>query len=101
MTKKTVTLEQILSSLKKAIVQIKGGINDETLSVDTLSDDKEIADFKGGIDVLDVVEMVMLVEKDLNISIDDKKATDKCLYEEKTLRTLTVKGLAEIIVSLM
>jgi len=100
MNKHDVTVDQILLSLKKAIVKIKGS-KDETLSVDTLSDDTHFKDLKGDVDALDVVEMVMEVETELEFLTDEQKAAELNLYDEQTVPTLTVKSLAESILSII
>ena len=75
-------MEELLSELKSKIVEL---LNFADIHPDDIDEEDQLVGGKLGIDSIDLLEMVMMVERDYGITIDNKELGEKVFA---TLRTL-------------
>ena len=77
-------MEELLSELKSKIVEL---LNFADIHPDDIDEEDQLVGGKLGIDSIDLLEMVMMVERDYGITIDNKELGEKVFA---TLRTLAM-----------
>lgn len=85
------SIEAFLSAIREKLASIAG------ISVDTITDDITLANVKGNLELLDLVDLVQWIEGKFNIKI-----ADDTLYDNQgKLAVMTIKELAATIHSLI
>lgn len=75
-------MEELLSELKVKIVEV---LNLVDVRPDDIDEEDRLVGGKLGIDSIDLLEMVMMLEKDYGITIDNKELGEKVFATLKTL----------------
>ena len=75
-------MEKLLEELKVKIVEI---LNLPDVSPADINEDEQLVGGELGIDSIDVLEMVIMIEKDYGVTIDNKEVGAKVFANLKTL----------------
>ena len=75
-------MELLLNELKFKIVET---LNLDDLTPDEIDADDQLVDGKMGIDSIDILELVMMIEKDYAVKIDNKELGSKVFSSLKSL----------------
>jgi len=75
-------MELLLNELKFKIVET---LNLDDLTPDEIDADDQLVDGKMGIDSIDILELVMMIEKDYAVKIDNKELGSKVFASLKSL----------------
>ena len=75
-------MEELLSELKSKIVEL---LNFADIHPDDIDEEDQLVGGKLGIDSIDLLEMVMMVERDYGITIDNKELGEKVFATLKAL----------------
>ncbi|MDD3249052.1 MAG: acyl carrier protein [Smithella sp.] len=82
------TVEETISELKSKIIATLG-LPDVT--PDDIKDDDPLVGGEAGIDSIDVLELVMMIEKDYGVKIDSKELGVKVFASVRTLATFILQ----------
>lgn len=85
------TVEETISELKSKIIATLG-LPDVT--PDDIKDDDPLVGGEAGIDSIDVLELVMMIEKDYGVKIDSKELGVKVFASVRTLATFILQARA-------
>ena len=77
-------IEEMISELKVKIIETLGLID---VAPEDIKDDGRLVGGDLGIDSIDVLEMVMMIEKDYGVKIDNKELGVKVFASIRTLAT--------------
>jgi acyl carrier protein len=77
-------IEEMISELKVKIIETLGLID---VTPEDIKDDGRLVGGDLGIDSIDVLEMVMMIEKDYGVKIDNKELGVKVFASVRTLAT--------------
>jgi len=75
-------MEKLLNELKIKIVEV---LNLQDIQPDEIDPDEQLVGGRLGIDSIDVLEMVMMVEQDYNVVIDNKELGAQVFVSLNTL----------------
>lgn len=75
-------MEDLLKELKIKIIDV---LNLTDITVTDFKEDEQLVGGPLGIDSIDVLEMVMMIEKDYGVTIDNKELGEKVFATLKTL----------------
>jgi acyl carrier protein len=75
-------MEQLLEELKKKIIETLDLVD---VSPDDIKEDDQLVGGDLGIDSIDVLELVMMIEKDYGVKIDNKELGAKVFVSLRTL----------------
>jgi len=78
------SIEEIISELKVKIIETLGLID---VTPDDIQDDERLVGGDLGIDSIDVLELVMMIEKDYGVKIDNKELGVKVFASVRALAT--------------
>jgi acyl carrier protein len=78
------TGEEIISELKVKIIATLGLLD---VTPDDIKDDDQLVGGDTGIDSIDVLELVMMIEKDYGVKIESKELGAKVFASVRTLAT--------------
>lgn len=78
------SIEEIISELKVKIIETLGLID---VTPDDIQDDERLVGGDLGIDSIDVLELVMMLEKDYGVKIDNKELGVKVFASVRALAT--------------
>ena len=85
-------MEKLLNELKFKIVDI---LNLQDVNPDNIDPDEQLVGGRLGIDSIDVLEMVMMIEQDYGIIIDNKELGAKVFVSLNTLAQYIHNHLSE------
>lgn len=85
-------MEHLLNELKVKIVET---LNLEDVLPDEIDEDDQLVGGELGIDSIDVLELVMMIEKDYSIKIDNKELGVEAFSTLKTLAEYIYKNSPE------
>ena len=75
-------MDELLAEMKKKVIETLDLID---VTPDDIKEDEQLVGGEMGIDSIDVLELVMMIEKDYSVKIDSKEMGEKIFA---TLRTL-------------
>ena len=75
-------MEELLSELKVKIVKL---LNLVDVQPDDIDEEEQLVGGKLGIDSIDLLEMVMMLEREYGVTIDNKELGEKVFANLKTL----------------
>jgi acyl carrier protein len=78
------SIEEMISELKVKIIETLGLID---VTPDDIKDDERLVGGDLGIDSIDVLELVMMIEKDYGVKIDNKELGVKVFASVRALAT--------------
>jgi len=78
------TVEEIISELKVKIIATLGLLD---VTPDDIKDDDQLVGGDTGIDSIDVLELVMMIEKDYGVKIESKELGAKVFASVRALAT--------------
>jgi acyl carrier protein len=78
------TVEETISELKVKIIETLGLLD---VTPDDIKDDDQLVGGDAGIDSIDVLELVMMIEKDYGVKIENKELGVKVFASVRTLAT--------------
>lgn len=82
-------IEKMISELKVKIIDTLGLID---VGPEDIKDDERLVGGDLGIDSIDVLELVMMIEKDYGVKIDNKQLGVKVFASVRTLATYISKN---------
>ena len=82
------TVEEIIGELKVKIIATLGLLD---VTPDDINDDDPLVGGDTGIDSIDVLELVMMIEKDYGVKIDSKELGAKVFASVRTLATFILQ----------
>jgi acyl carrier protein len=85
------TVEETISELKGKIIATLGLLD---VTPDDIKDDDPLVGGETGIDSIDVLELVMMIEKDYGVKIDSKELGAKVFASVRTLATFILQARA-------
>ncbi len=85
-------MEKLLNELKSKIVEV---LNLQDVKPDEIDPDEQLVGGRLGIDSIDVLEMVMMVEQDYGIVIDNKELGAQVFVSLNTLAAYIQSQTAE------
>ncbi len=77
-------MEKLINELKGRIVETLGLVD---ITPDDIEEDEQLVGGNLGIDSIDVLELVMMIEKDYGVKIDSKELGAKVFASLRTLAT--------------
>lgn len=83
------TVEAFMVELKKKIIETLGLMD---ITPDDIKDDDPLVGGETGIDSIDVLEMVMMIEKDYGVKIDSKDLGVKVFASVRALATYVAQN---------
>lgn len=83
------TVEEIISELKVKIIATLGLLD---ITPDDIKDDDQLVGGDTGIDSIDVLELVMMIEKDYGVKIESKELGAKVFASVRTLATYILQA---------
>lgn len=83
------TVEEIISELKVKIIATLGLLD---VTPDDIKDDDQLVGGDTGIDSIDVLELVMMIEKDYSVKIESKELGAKVFASVRTLATYILQA---------
>jgi len=83
------TVEETISELKVKIIETLGLLD---VTPDDIQDDDRLVGGDTGIDSIDVLELVMMIEKDYGVKIESKELGVKVFASVRTLATFIVQS---------
>jgi acyl carrier protein len=83
------TGEEIISELKVKIIATLGLLD---VTPDDIKDDDQLVGGDTGIDSIDVLELVMMIEKDYGVKIESKELGAKVFASVRTLATYILQA---------
>ncbi|KAF0153968.1 MAG: acyl carrier protein [Syntrophaceae bacterium] len=83
------TVEEIISELKVKIIATLGLLD---VTPDDIKDDDQLVGGDTGIDSIDVLELVMMIEKDYGVKIESKELGAKVFASVRTLATYILQA---------
>jgi acyl carrier protein len=86
-------MEELLSELKVRIVEL---LNLVDVRPDDIDEDDQLVGGKLGIDSIDLLEMVMMLEREYGITIDNKELGEKVFATLKTLAMHIEKNSSKV-----
>lgn len=75
-------MQKLLDELKVKIIEI---LNFEGITPDNINEDDQLIGGELGIDSIDILELVMMIEKDYSVKIDNQELGTKVFANLKTL----------------
>jgi len=85
-------MEKLLNELKSKIVEV---LNLQDVNPDEIDPDEQLVGGRLGIDSIDVLEMVMMIEQDYGVVIDNKELGAQVFVSLNTLATYIQSQTAE------
>ena len=85
------TVEETIKELKGKIIATLGLLD---VTPDDIKDDDPLVGGETGIDSIDVLELVMMIEKDYGVKIDSKELGAKVFASVRTLATFILQARA-------
>ncbi|MDD4091274.1 MAG: phosphopantetheine-binding protein [Smithellaceae bacterium] len=85
------TVEETIKELKGKIIATLGLLD---VTPDDMKDDDPLVGGETGIDSIDVLELVMMIEKDYGVKIDSKELGAKVFASVRTLATFILQARA-------
>ena len=85
------TVEETIKELKGKIIAALGLLD---VTPDDIKDDDPLVGGETGIDSIDVLELVMMIEKDYGVKIDSKELGAKVFASVRTLATFILQARA-------
>lgn len=85
------TVEETIKELKGKIIAALGLLD---VTPDDIKDDDPLVGGETGIDSIDVLELVMMIEKDYSVKIDSKELGAKVFASVRTLATFILQARA-------
>ncbi len=85
------TVEETISELKGKIIATLGLLD---VTPEDIKDDDPLVGGETGIDSIDVLELVMMIEKDYGVKIDSKELGAKVFASVRTLATFILQSRA-------
>jgi acyl carrier protein len=85
------TVEETIKELKSKIIATLGLLD---VTPDDMKDDDPLVGGETGIDSIDVLELVMMIEKDYGVKIDSKELGAKVFASVRTLATFILQARA-------
>ena len=85
------TVEEVISELKGKIIATLGLLD---VTPGDIKDDDPLVGGETGIDSIDVLELVMMIEKDYGVKIDSKELGAKVFASVRTLATFILQARA-------
>ncbi|MBP7232448.1 MAG: acyl carrier protein [Syntrophaceae bacterium] len=82
-------VDEIISGLKVKIIDTLGLLD---VTPDDLKDDERLVGGDTGIDSIDVLELVMMIEKDYGVKIENKELGAKVFASVRALATFIVQA---------
>jgi acyl carrier protein len=82
-------VDEIISELKVKIIDTLGLLD---VTPDDLKDDERLVGGDTGIDSIDVLELVMMIEKDYGVKIENKELGAKVFASVRALATFIVQA---------
>ena len=82
-------VDEIISGLKVKIIDTLGLLD---VTPDDLKDDERLVGGDTGIDSIDVLELVMMIEKDYGVKIENKELGAKVFASVRALATFMVQA---------
>ncbi|MDP2855003.1 MAG: phosphopantetheine-binding protein [Smithellaceae bacterium] len=83
------TVEEIIGELKVKIIATLGLLD---VTPDDIKDDDQLVGGDTGIDSIDVLELVMMIEKDYGVKIESKELGAKVFASVRTLATYILQA---------
>jgi acyl carrier protein len=83
------TVEETISELKIKIIDTLGLLD---VTPDDIKDDDQLVGGETGIDSIDVLELVMMIEKDYGVKIENKELGAKVFASVRTLATFILQA---------
>ncbi len=75
-------MSELINKLKLEIIEV---LNLEDMELDDIEDDKPLFMDGLGLDSIDALELIVLMEKNYGIKIDDPKEGEKIFYSVNTM----------------
>lgn len=85
------TVEEVISELKGKIIATLGLLD---VTPGDIKDDDPLVGGETGIDSIDVLELVMMIEKDYGVKIDSKELGARVFASVRTLATFILQAKA-------
>ncbi len=85
------TVEETISELKEKIIATLGLLD---VTPEDIKDDDPLVGGETGIDSIDVLELVMMIEKDYGVKIDSKELGARVFASVRTLATFILQARA-------
>ena len=85
------TVEETIKELKSKIIATLGLLD---VTPDDMKDDDPLVGGETGIDSIDVLELVMMIEKDYGVKIDSKELGARVFASVRTLATFILQAKA-------
>jgi len=86
-------MEKLLEEMKVKIIETLNLID---ISPEDIKPDEPLVGGELGIDSIDILELVMMIEKDYSIKIDNKELGAKIFYSLRTLTAHIHKNFSEL-----